>query len=569
MAVRFELTILQKANGETLSKQIELDAAGKIHNDSSACALSCGSAERFGFETAAELAAAIATCPTHQAFALGRLRDGIPDKVDVVTKRDLNGAAPGTIARTLDYFEFLPGVPAWVMLDFDRKGMPTTVSNRITQLGGLEAALLSVLPELDKTMRVYRRSTSAELRRVDTGERFDGIGGVHVYVAVCDGSDIPRFLKTLHERCWLTGLGWGILDVAGRFLERALIDRAVGSPERLQFEGQARLNWPLEQDAASRQPWVHDGGLLDTKRACPPLDYTDVAKLNDLRATEKMRLRPESERVRKSYITQRAEELVTIYGMSKNEAIKVLMRQCDGLLLPDLVLPFDDPELAGCTVADVLADPERFHEATLADPIEGITYGRDKAKIFVNIDGSIVIHSFAHGRVIYRLCWDYRHALAITQEGDVSEVTQKYIECILNGDLDPVEAEQLRNAINKKHRIGKKALKDALKAVQERAAENAAIPAQGEQLVIAAAGRPLFTEPHPKDEWEPVVQQINEVLVSATRRLPAARDVEHHILIAQTRELPRLHILTSKDVNIPAAKELAEGEDDGSTTKEK
>jgi len=36
-----------------------------------------------------------------------------------------------------------------------------------------------------------------------------------------------------------------------------------------------------------------------------------------------------------------------------------------------VVLPFDDDDLAGCTVADVLADPERFEGATLADPIEG------------------------------------------------------------------------------------------------------------------------------------------------------------------------------------------------------
>jgi hypothetical protein len=40
------------------------------------------------------------------------------------------------------------------------------------------------------------------------------------------------------------------------------------------------------------------------------------------------------------------------------------------------VLPFDDEELAGVTVADVLADPARFEGATLADPLEGVSYGQ-------------------------------------------------------------------------------------------------------------------------------------------------------------------------------------------------
>jgi hypothetical protein len=566
MAAPFELTILTKANGEPLTKHIHLDAAGHITNDSSACGMARGTAERFQFEDAKALAAFFTECRTDQALALGRLRSDIADKVDIVVKKKLDGAAVGTIARTKTYIGYRDDAPAWVLIDFDRKGMPLAVADRITELGGVEAALLLVCPEIVKAARVIRASTSAGIKRTDTGEVFDGIGGMHIWIAVGDGSDIVRFLKTLHERCWLAGLGWHMLDVAGRMLERSLVDRMVGSPERLQFEGPARLDWPLEQDADSRRPVVILGVPLDTKRSCPPLDYIETAKLDELRAAEAARLRPEADRVRKVYIAHHAEELMTQRGLSKTEAIKIITRRCEGILRPDLVLPFDDSEFEGCTVADVLADPERFHEATLADPIDGIAYGRDKAKLFVNADGSIVIHSFAHGRTMYRLCWDYRHALAIAREAGIDEVTQKFIECMRNGDLDPVEAELLRNTISKTYKIGKKALKDALKEAQEQAAETAPSALQEEQLVIAAAGRPVFPEPHPKDEWEPVVQQINQVLVKATRRLPAARDVEHHILIAQTRELPKLHILTSKDVNIPATD--AGGEDDDSAAEE-
>ena len=46
-----------------------------------------------------------------------------------------------------------------------------------------------------------------------------------------------------------------------------------------------------------------------------------------------------------------------------------------------VVLPFDAEEFAGCSVDDVLADPERFVGATLADPLEGVDYGMCKAMI--------------------------------------------------------------------------------------------------------------------------------------------------------------------------------------------
>ena len=84
------------------------------------------------------------------------------------------------------------------------------------------------------------------------------------------------------------------------------------------------------------------------------------------------------------------------------------------MLRPDIELPFDDPELAGCTVGDVLADPERFEGETLADPLEGVAYGRCVAKIMRRADGTPWIHSFAHGRTIYEL----KHDATSRAQGD-------------------------------------------------------------------------------------------------------------------------------------------------------
>jgi putative DNA primase/helicase len=100
--------------------------------------------------------------------------------------------------------------------------------------------------------------------------------------------------------------------------------------------------------------------------------------------------------------------------MDPARARATIERQCAGVLLPGVVLPFDDDDLAGCTVADVLDDPERFEGATLADPLEGIEYGRGKAKVLLRPDGTPWINSFAHGRTVYRLQNDAANIAAIT-----------------------------------------------------------------------------------------------------------------------------------------------------------
>jgi hypothetical protein len=69
----------------------------------------------------------------------------------------------------------------------------------------------------------------------------------------------------------------------------------------------------------------------------------------------------------------------------------------------DFPLPFDDPKLASTTVADVLANPDKFLDKTLADPFEGPRYGKGKARIYRRDDGSLLINSFAHGGIQYEL----------------------------------------------------------------------------------------------------------------------------------------------------------------------
>ena len=243
-------------------------------------------------------------------------------------------------------------------------------------------------------------STSSGLRNRETRESYPSSGGFHAAITVADGGDIPRFLADFHDRLWLGGFGWGMVSAAGSFLERALIDRAVGSPERLIFEGAPIIEPPLEQ--APRPAVAHEGAVLDTRAACPPLSDAEKADLERLKAAERARLKPEADGARAKWSEAHIRRM-TASGMSQPDARAHVDSWIDGKLSGDFPLPFDNPKRAGTTVADVLATPSKYVGKTLSDPHEGPDYGRGKAIVYQRNDGSLFINSFAHGGCRYEL----------------------------------------------------------------------------------------------------------------------------------------------------------------------
>src|SRR5262249_55497703 len=152
------------------------------------------------------------------------------------------------------------------------------------------------------------------------------------------GPDTERFLRALHSRCWLHGLGWMMVSKSGSLLERSIIDRMVGAPERLVFEGAPILVPPLKQDKASRRPVAIEGDVLGTAE-CRSLSVVENAKLEELKARERLRLAPEVAKVRPKFIAEQAERLVKRTGVSMQTAKQIITRQCEGILLPNIELP--------------------------------------------------------------------------------------------------------------------------------------------------------------------------------------------------------------------------------------
>ena len=423
--------------------------------------------------------------------------------------------------------------------------MPAGVAAELRQRGGFWPSLLTVLPSLGNVARVTRSSTSAGLSRADTGAAIPGSDGIHAFIAITDGSDAERFLRALHDRCWLAGFGWMMVGAGGALLDRSIVDRMVGGPERLVFEGGPILVPPLQQDKASRRPIAVDGVALDTVAVCPPLSIVERARLDELKARERERLAPETAKAREAFVEAQARKLVARTGMSEHAARQVIVRQCEGVLRPDIVLPFDDPTLAGRTVGDVLADPERYEGETLADPLEGEAYGRCVAKIMRRANGVPWIHSFAHGRTIYELRFDAAAVRKAMQQAAKDEVVATFALQAAGADIDAVDLAELRQLAKKLAGINLSAIDAAFKAAQQQQAAQNAKNTRAHQAASRRDPRPRIRAPLNDEPWLPQIGVLNEVIGAVVADMPPSRDIDDDAMSVRRRAIPDTHGFTS------------------------
>src|SRR5262249_6764216 len=150
-----------------MTKRIFLDQEGTLTSDGSQCRMTEGIATRVFAASPRGLADCIVACGPDSALALGALKPGLPSPATIVTKQNLH-LNPGAVTRARDSIGYEPGKAAWMLIDFDTKGMPPEVARRIETMGGVWRALTTVAPGLKDAARVSRASTSSGLSREDT-----------------------------------------------------------------------------------------------------------------------------------------------------------------------------------------------------------------------------------------------------------------------------------------------------------------------------------------------------------------------------------------------------------------
>jgi hypothetical protein len=346
-----------KENDGQLTKSISLGDDGSLKSDGSACVMTRGCGQNVVLNGPDELAALINGLESSEALSLGKIATAKvgrqpDDIVNVVTARNLHQPRAGVIARTAEYVIFEAGEPGVMLFDVDFKGMPPHISAAIEANGGVWKTICTACPGLKSAGRVDRASTSAGISNNETGEKFTGSGGFHIYITVTNAADIPRALKVLFERLWLAGFGWITVGTSGQLLERAVIDAAVGSAERLIFEGPPVLIPPLAQDSEARQARATDGAPVDARVVLPNLSAAELAKLATLKNNARDAVRSQAA-IMREYADQRlAKKIADKIGAPLSRVLEKLRHRHNGSLLPDHPLNFDDPSIGEVTAAD-------------------------------------------------------------------------------------------------------------------------------------------------------------------------------------------------------------------------
>lgn len=385
MSDAISFSIVTKNQG-ILTKEFSLTAEGTLKKDSSKCKLTEGSVKRIDVDFEA-VAGVLDGLELNQAITLG-----VPSVSEgVLVASGMQDKHPGAITRTKGEFKFSDRFMIYFDYDPPPEKAPMTKE-------GLIAKLRALHPALSDAAMIWRPSSSSFIYNGE--EELTGLTGQHVYVPCVNPDGLVPFITTLKCECWFKELGWIMISAAGTALERVIFDTAVFSPERLVFEAGAKLTSGLTQRLPKTE--FYPGKTIDLKKV-ELLNSSFLAPVKSLIAKKKLDLSNEIAKVRSSYIQQQSEALAKVGSMEIVAAKKIVNVRYEGTLLSQDFLQTDEDDLI--PVKDILNNPSAFVGMSFRDPLEP-EYGKSKAKIFVNEDGSIICNSFAHGGRTFRLKHD-------------------------------------------------------------------------------------------------------------------------------------------------------------------
>jgi hypothetical protein len=317
-----------------------------------------------------------------QAITLGRPAE-VPAEL---TTRAWEPLTPGAVARTNDNFRY-PGGPAPFVLDLD--GLSDSVRSLSDALDLVEHCH----PWIRDVTRLARPSSSSFV---------DGRGlrGVHVWITLSDGQDIPELGARAKVEEWNAGRGYIKISRSGAQLVRQLTDNLVYQPSRLMFEARPILDGvsrviPAGQDRLIRQPQPS----ARTPAHVDSYGRLVVPNLPKLKALDQRRAETAIDAARKATRKQ-AVQVAAAWLEERGLAGDALAAGLDAVLrgepLPlDWPLVFDDGTEA--TVYDIVRDPAAFENRSCCCPFD--TKNRPGKAEIVLVDGKPRIWS-------HRI-WDY------------------------------------------------------------------------------------------------------------------------------------------------------------------
>lgn len=296
-SIRFTLITADNCD---MTKTFVRDALGNV-SSSAIAHMTAGHARVMSVDCPTQLAALFPTLGPNQAITCG-----VPLAGDtVLTTRAGADFNPHAVARTNESFRFLDA-PALLPIDVD------TDTGTYRSVGDVLDALEAASPWLRHVLRVARPSSSSYVEG-------RGLRGVHVYVPVTRGTDIPELGKRLQIEQWAAGRGHVKVSKSGALLVRQLSDALVYQPSRLMFEAAPVLGANVARDVPPDATWIERpaqvaGRPAKYKTAEGWLDAQELPAVKDIERRRfevavrqaKDRLRVEAKQVALGYHTANA-----------------------------------------------------------------------------------------------------------------------------------------------------------------------------------------------------------------------------------------------------------------------
>jgi len=293
----------------------------------------------------------------------------------------------GCMTRTKDNFSYPDN--ALMLLDHD----PSDRGYKISSADNFIDTLELIDPQLKSCAYFYKTSASSGIRL--NGKLLNDNTGIHVYLAI-PGGQLKSYAEILFKRCILNDLGHIFISRNGRKYVRTIFDAAVHGPERIDYIAPAIINKPLEIDepvSSSRAGNSIDGSLLSRLTPEEDVSYQDKRKkLLSSAEDDALEIRYEYAKSQSKITGIPAAKLFVFYTMGDQGVI-------------DFGHPLTKDDGTQFSFADVVADPGEYKNLSMPDPFDPGD-GPDKAQLYVNDNGTIVINSFAHGGTVYKLHQD-------------------------------------------------------------------------------------------------------------------------------------------------------------------
>jgi hypothetical protein len=161
-----------------------------------------------------------------------------------------------------------------------------------------------------------------------------------------DGTDIPRAMRILQNRCWLLGWASYWVSKSGSLLKYSLLDVVAGGPEREVFEAPPNVKPPLVQDLEARKAIVvNRSGRLTKISDFLDLTADEQCRINELETKLREQLKPTLDEAKVLYVEEKSAELKT-KGIDLEVARAAVERMLtDDVLVSGMTVEFVDKNL--------------------------------------------------------------------------------------------------------------------------------------------------------------------------------------------------------------------------------